>query len=187
MKLNHNSFSAKVYRWFFMKTEMPSNLCPYFWKLVLAFTLSVPVLIVTAVYELFFIKNQSKKPADSPSERFVLGLLCWPVLFLTVAVLSPILLFWITPENNSILWNLISAGIVTWAIAIIFGIIAGVKHLKEKRDDVKWNNRNSDNVYDENGNWIPLEDRIIEKKPNLIVEFIKAKYNKYCPKIDWKR
>ena len=23
-------------------------------------------------------------------------------------------------------------------------------------------------------------------KPNIIIEFAKAKYNKYCPKIDWK-
>ena len=41
------------------------------------------------------------------------------------------------------------------------------------------------NNYDENGNWIPYEDRLTGKRPNIILEFIKAKYNKYCPKIDW--
>lgn len=36
MKLNYNSFSSKLYRWIYYSdtNEMPSNLCPYFWKLV---------------------------------------------------------------------------------------------------------------------------------------------------------
>ena len=24
-----------------------------------------------------------------------------------------------------------------------------------------------------------------EKKPSIVIEFVKAKYNKYCPQIDW--
>jgi len=183
MKLNHNSFSAKVYRWFFMKTEMPSNLCPYFWKLVIAFTLAAPILIITAAYELFSIRNQSDKPADSPGERFLFGVIAWVILCICVAVLSPIALFWATPEKDSVLWNLISAGFAVWAGIIIIGISLLYKHLKEKRDDAKWKKRNRHNVYDEHGNWVGYRHE--EPKPNIILEFVKAKYNKYCPKIDW--
>ena len=186
MKLDHNSFSAKVYRWFFMKTEMPGNLCPYFWKLVLAFTLAVPVLIATLVYEILFINNHDK-PADSPGERFFLGLIAWVILCICVAVLSPIVLFWATPEKDSVLWNLISAGFAVWVSIIILGITLLYRHIKEKRDDAKWKNRNEgrQSIYDENGHWVGY--RYEEPKPNVLLEFIKAKYNKYCPKIEWNK
>jgi hypothetical protein len=36
--------------------------------------------------------------------------------------------------------------------------------------------------WDENGNYVPRK----EDKPNIIIEFVKAKYNRYCPKITWK-
>lgn len=187
MKLNHNSFSAKVYRWFFMKTEMPSNLCPYFWELVLAYTLSIPVLVVTAIYEIICMKDQKNKPADTPGERFILGILAWVVLFIIVCLISPIALFWTTPEKDSSLWNLISAGLLVWATVVIVGIIIGIKYLKEKRDTSKFDKRikGRRSVYDEDGHWIRYE--YAEPKPNILLEFIKAKYNKYCPKIEWKR
>ena len=38
--------------------------------------------------------------------------------------------------------------------------------------------------YDEDGNYLPYGGE--PKKQNIFIEFIKAKYNKYCPKIDWK-
>ena len=185
MKLNHNSFSAKFYRWFFMQSEMPSNLCPYFWKLVLAYTLSIPVLVVTSIYEIICMKDQKNKPADTPGERFILGILAWVVLFIIVCLISPIALFWTTPEKDSSLWNLITSGILIWIGAIIIGIVLGIKHIKEKRDEAKWKKKNRHNVYDEHGNWVGYHHE--EPKPNILLEFIKAKYNKYCPKIEWKR
>ena len=39
-------------------------------------------------------------------------------------------------------------------------------------------------IYDENGNYIPLPERT-PKQPSILVSFIHASYNKYCPKIDW--
>ena len=186
MKLNQNSISAKIYRWFYLKTEMPSNLCPYFWKLVIAYALLIPVLVVTLVYETIYINaSRADKPADSPGERFVLGILAWVLLYLAVAALSPIILLWEIPTKDSWMWNTVSAGFVVWACIIIIGISLLYKHLKEKRDDAKWKKRNEgrQSIYDENGHWVGY--RYEEPKPNILIEFIKAKYNKYCPKIDW--
>ena len=76
-----------------------------------------------------------------------------------------------------------ATGFATWFGALILGIAMLYKYFLEKRDEAKW--KRMKNNYDENGNWIPYEDRLTGKRPNIILEFIKAKYNKYCPKIDW--
>lgn len=182
MKLNQNSISARIYRWFYMKTEMPSNLCPYFWKLVIAYAMLIPVLTVTLLYEILYIGSRNK-PADSQGERLFYGFMAWAVLVLVTSALSLVTLFWYTPAENSWLWNVMATGVATWFGALILGIAMLYKYFLEKRDEAKW--KRVKNNYDENGNWIPYEDRLTGKRPNIILEFIKAKYNKYCPKIDW--
>ena len=115
-----------------------------------------------------------------------MGLFMWVGLYAVFTMLSPISLLWLTPEKNEWIWTIISTGIVLWIIAVIIGVVHLFKRLKEKRDNTKWKNRNQGrkNVYDKNGNWIGYEYK--EPKTNILIEFIKAKYNKYCPKIDWK-
>ena len=56
------------------------------------------------------------------------------------------------------------------------GIIEGFKAFKE------WNYKRKIK-YDEYGRGIYNFHK--EEKTYLVVEFVKAKYNKYCPKIDW--
>ena len=45
MELNLNSLTAKLYRWFYKQNEMPSSLCPYFWKMILACILYIPLFL----------------------------------------------------------------------------------------------------------------------------------------------
>ena len=49
MKLKENSFSANFYKWVYETKQLPKNLCPYFWKLLLGWviciTFSVPIFI----------------------------------------------------------------------------------------------------------------------------------------------
>ena len=179
MKLNQNSISAKTYRWFYMTKDMPTNLCPYFWKLVIAYTLLIPVSLVTLVYQIAYHKNDG--PADSPGERFVLGALFWFALYVVIAMLSPILLLWLSPEKDTLLMSTVCAGVVLWLLAIILGAANLIKYLKERREDRLYKKNN----YDENGNWIPIEDRVKEKRSYILIEMVKATYYKYCPKIDW--
>ena len=47
MKMNYNSLTAKFYRWFYEVDYMPSNICPYFWKLVIAYLLCIPKFVIT--------------------------------------------------------------------------------------------------------------------------------------------
>ncbi len=69
---------------------------------------------------------------------------------------------------------LIVGGCLIWAGLVVIGIIEGVKHLREYTTT-------NDSYYDEQ------QDKWVVKKTkvNMTAEFIKAKYNKYCPKIDW--
>ena len=73
--------------------------------------------------------------------------------------------------------HMLTAGFIGWGVTIVLGAAALTKWAKEK-----WENRHV--RYDKDGYriWTPVEP----KQPSIIVEFVKAKYNKYCPKIDWK-
>ena len=98
------------------------------------------------------------------------------ILFCIGCALSLIAFFFITPEKNSFYMFMGTLGFCIWIIAIVVGLLEGIKSLKE------WNYRRKIK-YDENG-YRALEEPK-EEKTYLIVEFIKAKYNQYCPKIDW--
>ena len=162
MKLNKNSISAKLFRWFYRTSELPTNLCPYFWKLVMAYVFAIPVFIISFPYAI--IDKDSRN--QSLGERIGLGIVCWFILSLLIAALSPIMLFWYTPVKDSFLESLIIWGLLTWMIGLIIGVMWFIHHLGEKIKE----RRN-----------LPKE----EKRSNIIVEMVKATYYKYCPKIDW--
>jgi hypothetical protein len=162
MKLNKNSISAKLFRWFYRTSELPTNLCPYFWKLVMAYVFAIPVFIISLPYAI--IDKDSCN--ESLGNRIGKGLVCWFGLFLLITALTPIMLFWYTPVKDSFLEILIIWGLLTWMIGLIIGVMWFIHHLGEKIKE----RRN-----------LPKE----EKRSNIIVEMVKATYYKYCPKIDW--
>jgi hypothetical protein len=173
MKLNQNSPSAKLYRWFYGTTEMPSNLCPYFWKLVTAVIFGLPFAILTTPYMLIYHKDNSR---SSFAERIGISLVSWFLLNGIICMLSLIGLFFVIPTENSVYMHMIGIGVIFWSFAIGIGVVQLYKFLREK-----WKNRLI--KYDEDGYRIYTKK---EKTDNVIVEMVKAKYNKYCPKIDWK-
>jgi hypothetical protein len=180
MKLSTNSLNAQLYCWFYgqRSRNLPSNLCPYFWKLVLAWILVIPYGIFTLpsilLFELFSkdYKNGDKKTG----ERFAISLAIYIGLFLLLCMISAITTMFITLHHGTLFGEIWAAGILIWvviiAVSIFFGIKALIEYIKDGRK-----------VYDENGYRIYSKTK--EKKPRIIIEFIKAKYNSYCPKIDW--
>ena len=103
MKLNKNSISAKLFRWFYRTSELPTNLCPYFWKLVMAYVFAIPVFIISLPYVI--VDKDSRN--ESLGNRIGLGIVCWFGLFLLIAAPTPIMLFWYTPVKGSLLETLI--------------------------------------------------------------------------------
>lgn len=50
--VNHDSWHYKFNQWTYGKSYFPTNLCPYFWKTILAFVIIPFVLIGKAIYKL---------------------------------------------------------------------------------------------------------------------------------------
>jgi hypothetical protein len=162
MKLNQNSLSAKLYRWFYKTDTMPANLCPYFWRLVTAVILSPLLAIYTLPYEII---NYKRRRRDTYSDMLGISLSCWLLIAAVICMISPLGFFFYIPDKGSSLWVIMGVGCILWGSLILAGITWAitktVKYLKSKKSDD-------------------------EKTDNIIVEMVKAKYHKYCPKIDWK-
>ena len=182
MKLNHNSISARLYRWFYMTQDMPQTLCPYFWKLVVMWIFILPLSIITAPLMVI-----SSKPEDWFG-RIVGGLLIWGLLFcafLLVFPLTYVIWGWFSPRTTFGAWQ--RTGIVLWAMLSVCATVWGILELnKRRREKIRHTQREW--IWDENGDHVPNPDYVpYEKKPSIIIEFIKATYHKYCPKIDWNK
>jgi len=177
MKLNSNSISSKLYRWFYGTNVLPNNLCPYFWKLVLAWLVLIPYSLVCLPSIIMELYDKDYRYHDiSTGKRIGIGTLFYILLFFIFCMLSFIGWFFVSPTKDSFYAFAGTVGIFVWIGAIILGIIEGYGKFKE------WNYRRKIK-YDENGLRIWSEPK--EEKTYLVVEFAKAKYNKYCPKIDW--
>ena len=162
MKLNHNSLSAKLYRWFYKTDTMPTNLCPYFWKLVTAVILSPLFAIYTLPYEII---NYKRWHRYTYGDMLGMSLAYWCLIAVVICMISPLGFFFYIPDKGSLLWVMMVLGFCVWALLIVivigWAITKTAEYLKSKKSDD-------------------------EKTDNIIVEMVKAKYHKYCPKIDWK-
>jgi len=177
MKLNQNSISSKLYRWFYGTKELPNNLCPYFWKLVLAWLVLIPYSLVCLPVIIMEIYDKDYKYNDnSTGKRIGMSALTYFILFIIICMVTFFGLFFIEPEKDSLYGFMGTLGAFVWLLSIIIGIIEGVKAIK------RWN-YNRKIKYDENGYRIWNQPK--EEKTYLVVEFVKAKYHKYCPKIEW--
>jgi hypothetical protein len=177
MKLNSNSISSKLYRWFYGTNDLPNNLCPYFWKLVLAWLVIVPYsLVCLPMIVLELIDKGYKYSDNSTGKRIGMSTIVYFILFVISSMVSFICVFFVSPEKDSFYLSLSALGAMIWVIAIVIGVIEGYKVFTE------WNYRRKIK-YDENGYRILNPPK--QEKTYLVVEFAKAKYNKYCPKIDW--
>ena len=177
MKLNSNSISSKLYRWFYGTNDLPNNLCPYFWKLVLAWLVLIPYSLVCAPVIIGELINKDYRYHDnSTGKRIGFSVLIYTLLFFIGCMLSSIGWFFIHPEEDSFYQFMGTLGFCLWGCAIVISVVEGYKAFKE------WNYSRKIK-YDKNGYRIWNEPK--EEKTYLVVEFTKAKYNKYCPKIDW--
>jgi hypothetical protein len=187
MELNRNSFSAKLYRWFYATKEMPQNLCPYFWKLVATFILALPVFILTIPFEIIYYKDETKYYEPIGHRLFVSFVIMGLGFVLFLLGVSVAYLFGYSPTPNTFMFNCVISGLTIWVVGTTVGLVITVKYFINKAREAK-------KLYDEDGfryYGIDENGRKIytlipkEEKPNIIVEFVKAKYNKYCPKINW--
>jgi hypothetical protein len=164
MELNSNSINARLYRWFYHKhtNQMPKSLCPYFWQLLIMYVFIVPYTLFTLPYHLFN-KWENESFVSGIAGSFVVYL-CLFGIFTMFSFVT--FLFNNLPEKG--FWsNVCVSGFILWVFTIGGLISELTKYLWSKSREKS-------------------KTTTIDKKPNIIVEFIKAKYNRYCPKITWK-
>lgn len=159
MKANKNSIHSKLY-YFTYDSDLPDNLCPYFWKLLFAFLVFIPNLIIKFPYfilDKLFFKHEYNTSTDQTAK----GLMTWILLFIIYSI-------------SFVNWHLIKAIFNCYSyisecanLALGFDIICLIII--------------SIIIYNYHVKKDMISDTI-----NIPIEFIKAKYNNYCPKIDWK-
>ena len=171
MKLHLDSFSSKFYRFFYETTQMPKNLCPYFWKLVLAWTLTImfgvpitvfllPILVIS-----IFNKDVRETLKENRYAAAVAGFIIEFVIFsfFSIPVFLLTMFGYIEYVKDTFLGRYAIGGGFVLTFSILFGLYFAIKYVagkvKKGKHDIK--------------------------KPSIVKEFIKAKYNRYCPKIDW--
>jgi hypothetical protein len=160
MKASTNSLHARLYDFTYDST-LPDNLCPYFWKLIWA-TVIFP-------FNLFL-----QLPGLIVGERFC--------------------------ENNNmymlgskraagLMFYLASIALFVWGISTFHWVkaICGAYSYNSEAANTGWliNLLIAGTTL---ALWLSTKEGYTSKRkenPSIIKEFIKAKYNNYCPKIDW--
>jgi hypothetical protein len=152
---------------------MPDSLCPYFWKLVLMWILIIPYATLSLPY--IFTFGRQDPLGSHFAEKPGSGLILWLVIYFIGGMLFSLSVFWYVFPADTYGRSVQVMGCFIWIIALCVlayrGVIWAIE--KYKRSKIK---------IDERGHriWEPTP-----KKSNVLTEFIKAKYNKYCPKINW--
>jgi hypothetical protein len=178
MKLNRNSISVKLYRWFYGTVRLPENLCPYFWKLVLAYILFIPYSIFCIPNILFMeVLNKNYENGDhSTGARMGISFGYYLIAFVLLCMVTAAGYLFVDYEKDGFFDRILPGGILFWIAGIGIGGYHGIKYLIERYKEKR------DYYIDENGRrWYKSK----EKTDNIIIAFTKAKYNKYCPKIEW--
>ncbi len=158
--------------------HMPTNLCPYFWKLVLVY-LSVTPLTILALPTMVMEKltnNHKYSTKWIPLVKlawggFIIYVLIYLVLAMLFASGAFIFDYNYIPEDNGLLAFLgftQSMGLIlVYALVCIGigGLTVSTLIMMLKLLDADYRNRGDSNV---------------------MIQFVKAKYNRYCPQIQWK-
>lgn len=172
MEANINSFTAKLYRWFYFKYQMPENLCPYFWQCVWMYLTIIPYSIMSLPFILF---PKLEKPIGvcTNANRPFMGMISYFVLFCIGCMGFTAATIWTASDAKiDLLEPVYLIGFVWWAALFIVGLIGMMRSIIKSGIIKKL--------------FQPKVKLYAPRSESIIISFVKAKYNKYCPKIEWK-
>jgi hypothetical protein len=181
MELSTKSWHARLYKLTYglKYGYLPSNLCPYFWKLVVAIILFLPLMtwhwVRYCSIKILDIYNEIKghQYHESP-----IRLLVWDEI--TSSFATNLVAF----AGVGIIY-LLGSGFDDYCVPLfIFGIIGmGLIGLLTIALCIHLIYKYVQNHKVEIHDSITVDKK--PRKPSILAEFIKAKYNKYCPQIKW--
>lgn len=185
IQLKENSITARLYRWFYTKQNMPNNLCPYFWKVVIMYLVIVPYSLwcLPVIVSKRIQKIQETAEAMRPLMALLFYMLCF-ILF--VALCPGINIFYKMPKD------FVTSGYVLYGIlgiiSFVVGIILFFEWLKDRRDKIEYQRELLENIKKQG---LDHKDFDIEPLTTpaifVILEYIKGYYKKYCPQITWNK
>jgi len=150
-----------VWLWEYTYAEdLPNNLCPFFWKLIVAMLLFIPNVIFripVTIFNLF-----ATYPIKRGDDRTGNGIGTWLVLFaiVTIIALNYYLFLWLMGDDKALAWAMGAILMDTMILTVLIKII-----------------------WDQNY----IGDILAYKASyNMLVIFTKSWYNKHCPRINWK-
>lgn len=186
MKAKRNSWHYWLYQSSY-GSAVPYNLCPYFWGLVL----SIAFLPITWYLHLLNLILERHNPSAGPRHW-------WGPLF--AIVLTSIGGGMQHDDETKTNWILDEYGMwpgsyycfllgcaMALLLALVLSIIFWAIYLFDKIIDKYRKPQKSyyDLSYEERSIYWAEKERKEKKRKWMLIEFIKAKYNRYCPKIDW--
>lgn len=183
MKLNYNVWHAKLYRYYYpykFRENQVNNLCPYFWSLllivipltVLCYIITLPYFfvynIISFIYKAFTNERFKIYYGESLQDYFVNAIGSYAVilfsilgLFLTSVIYAYLYGYFPKATTEILVISTFINGL--WAFLILSQIF---KFLKKRFGKKSTEPDTSSFKY-------------------ITKEFFKAKYYKYCPKIEW--
>lgn len=168
----------RLYKWFYFLDKMPTKLCPYAWKTAFMYVVLMPYSII-CLPVIIIDSFGGDVYTDSHGGRIGSSIIMYFFLFMVFVLSIGISILWWNPEYDSFFENIQHGGAFLWIVGILAGIIyffkCIIEIIKEKLDERKYGKINEGIYY--------------QKKPTkkyMLVEFIKAKYNRYCPEMIWK-
>ena len=162
MQLNNDSITARFYRWFYNTKNMPLSLCPYFWQLVWMWVILLPLTILTLPT---FLMSRGEEDVTWISRIGVSIVMYCFLLFMVTMVLAIIDYFFTNFAEGTTLYELAQIGVFFWFWVVLFLFFLFLGYLSKKINKGK--------------------KTLKEDRPSIVLEFIKAKYNKICPRLDW--
>lgn len=120
MQLNKNSISARLYRHFYSEETMPKSLCTYFWALVLAYTLVIPLEILGLVgnIPIYLVDKGGDILPKNPFFKTVMTIFTVIILYCLFVCIYPIIHIF-----HPIEWMKIEASIFFDIVILILGIV----------------------------------------------------------------
>lgn len=160
MKLPKRSWHFKLYSLHYGETPYPSNLCPYFWKVIWALIVFIPLQLISLPGHIWNkIENGTTDWRDGFQENnsFIKGIGVYGIAMILCSIVN----FWLCITG---IWN------IDYGVNEIFAVLGALVQSILLIVLIVWIIKKTMNK---------------SSKPNILTEFVKAKYNKYCPKIDW--
>ena len=165
-----SSLPSRYYKWFYAEYDLPTNLCPYFWKSMFMYIMTVPYLILSL--PTLIIAAINRDDPDDTWQRLIIGIVIYAAIFLAWSFLFVPYFILVWGDVDAVgFWNvLMVVGLLVWIIGIIIGIFQLIKLIL--RYAARFGEKTVDTIQ-------------YSKPTNMITAFVKAKYHKYCPKIEW--